>query len=123
MKRPPTPQNAQHRRGWLVVVLLAGPVAWFAHLNVSYALVYATCRPWGSWWLHLVTAVAVAAIAAFTGVELRRRKDPTGLMEQTARPAGSGWQFLSSLGWMLGAFFLLVTVMAGLASAMVSPCF
>ncbi len=108
--------------GWLWVTLLAGPLAWFGHLNISYALVYLTCRPWGVLWLHLVTAAAVATIAVAMGVGWRRRNSQTHARSEMTEVPESGWQLVGILGRLLGLFFLLVTVMAGVASAMVSPC-
>ncbi|GAP36159.1 hypothetical protein ABXN37_13455 [Piscinibacter sakaiensis] len=81
-------------RLWLA--LFGGPLAWFAHLSVSYALAALGCGGDSAVLLHLVTGVAVALQLA------------GALIAWRLRPG-----FLPQAAIALNAFFLAVVLLAG----------
>lgn len=111
-------QPQRRRVAWLVV---AAPAAWMVHLLVTYGLVYVTCRPGGRVWLLLATVTAVTVIVVTAIRERRLRARAFIISEMTELPP-DGWRLIAIIGWAMAAFFLLVTMMAGVASALVSPC-
>lgn len=109
----------QRRRiAWLII---AAPAAWMAHLLASYGLVYVTCRPGGRVWLLVTTVAAVTMIVAMA-VRVRRTRGRLPAPGEITTAPRDGWRLMRILGWAMAAFFLTVTVMAGVASALVSPC-
>lgn len=102
-------------RRQLLLLVVVGPAAWMAHLLASYGLIYVTCRPGARFLLHIVTLLAVGVILLL-GVRQWRRD------RSRADTDRGGWGLIRTLGWALTGFFLLVTVMAGVASLVVSPC-
>lgn len=111
-----TPPNAPARPSpWLVAfAVLGSPAAWVTHLALSYYVVPRACAAGTSLGLHLVTvgtaAVAVAAIVA--AARLRAGADGADGVLRT----------LATVGLLVGALFLLATLVEGIPVAFVDPC-
>ncbi len=101
-----------------LVALLGPPVAWLAHLLASYALVPAVCQGATVLWLHVVTALALAATlgAALASRRLARRA-PT-----LAEPAAGRARFFARAGLVQSAFFALVILAEALYTFIGDPC-
>jgi 1,4-dihydroxy-2-naphthoate octaprenyltransferase len=96
---------------WLGV--LAGPLAWTAHLLVAYVLVGVACATGRGWPIHLVTLVAIVATVAggVLAYRLSRRPDLT-----------QGSHFAALAGVLLSAMFGFAIVMESLPTFGVGPC-
>lgn len=100
--------------------VFAGPVAWFAHLCASYAVVLYACRGGGAWLLHVITALAAAVALAGAAVGWANWR--------RTREAGAGGarqgrtQLMSVAGMALSVYFLLVVLVAEAANLVYEPC-
>lgn len=118
-------------KGALALGLLAGPVAWFAHLNVSYVLVPWICDGGPGWALHVVTVAASLLAGSGAGVALAAYRGAGGTESRTRwldPPVGHGtsdWSrpgalradarsLVSLTGLLLSAFFLFLILAEGL---------
>lgn len=105
---------------WLA---LAGPpVVWILHLVVTYGLVYLTCTPGGRVWFILATVLALAAIGVVLAATWPDLGDDAfgGVI---SGPGGEGGRdTMARVAWLLAGFFMLVTLMAGVGTMLVSPC-
>lgn len=105
---------------WLGV--LAGPAAWFLHLNISYSLVRLVCSSGHGWLLHLTTIATLLLAAAGLWVAWRswnRVAQP----EVTKRPAMlERTRFIALAGIGLSGFFLLVILLAWIPEFLLHPC-
>lgn len=103
-----TATTAARARG--AVALLAAPLAWFAHLNVSYLLVPLSCRSESTLPLHLatVTAAAVAGAGLVVGVQRWR--------------AGGASPLFGVVSVALSALFLLVILLTSVSNLVIDPC-
>jgi hypothetical protein len=119
------------RRFALWFLAVAGPAAWVAHLLVSYALVPFACGRDASVTLHVTTIVAgvLALAATVSATRALARRSPPGRARsldaaagRVGPAAGTGEAVVVAVGLLLGAFFLLVVAVAGLAPAIVGPC-
>lgn len=105
---------------WLAVV---GPaVAWLLHLLVTYGLAYVTCRPGGRIWFVVATAPALTAIAAVMVATRPSRGDHPARSVISGPEGEGGVDIMTRVAWLLAGFFLLVTLMAGVGTILVSPC-
>lgn len=102
--------------------LLAGPAAWFVHLNVSYSLVRLICRGGEGWLLHLTTLATL--VLAGAGVWMawstwRRIGEP-------AVTSGGGTagrtRFMALSGIALSGFFFGVILLASIPGFVLHPC-
>lgn len=102
--------------------LLAGPAAWYLHLNVSYGLVRLICLHGNSWLLHLTTLAMVALAAAGAWVawgNWRRIGEP----EITTGPGTLGrTRFMALGGLMMSGFFLAIILLAWIPDFLLDPC-
>lgn len=103
--------------------ILGGPIAWMLQHAVSYFLVTLTCTSgWGGLGLGIgISTVVFATIALAAGVVAYRE-----WQRASARPE-SGDQvhrtrFLTMMGWVLAAVFVLVIVLTGLPPFFMPPC-
>ena len=98
MSTAPRPEGAQDTLP-LWFSLLAGPLAWTAHLLLSYALVPLACATGLTIILHAVTALTLAptAWAGLVGYRLwkQHRND-----EQGGAPGGAGYRPFMALTGM-----------------------
>ncbi len=101
---------------------LAGPAAWFLHLNISYSLVRLICVRGGFWLLHLTTLVTLVLAAAGVWVAWRSWQR-LGEPEVTK---GSGTlgrsRFMALGGITLSGFFLLTILVAWIPDFLLDPC-
>lgn len=116
-------ERTVHRPRIPLWLALAGPPAvWMGHLLVSYGLVYVTCPPGGRVWFSLVTVVALAAIAAVVAATWPNLGGDTGRAVVSGPEGQGGGEVMRRVAWLLAGYFLLVTLMLGVATLMVSPC-
>lgn len=102
--------------------MLAGPAAWFLHLNVSYALVRYICLNGGRWLLHLTTGVTLVLAAAGVWVAWRSWKR-MGEPAVTRGPGTLGRSRFMALGGLgLSAFFLAIILLGWLPGLVLDPC-
>lgn len=95
--------------------VLGGPVIWFLHLCAVYVLVPFACAWGSSMALHVISALALAAIAAaglLSASTLRRA--PEG--------RSSRQTFLGRLGLATSALFFVVTLADALPTVVQDPC-
>ena len=107
--------------------LLAGHLAWTAHLLASYYFAWAGCAG-GDGWLsalrHLTTVAAVAVTLAGWWQAQRtsgpRTVTPSGRRERQVDAAQRA--FLAQLAILLSVMFLFAILMAGAANFFLVPC-
>lgn len=115
-------RTAHRPRIPLWLALVGPPAMWIGHLVVTYGLVYVTCRPGGRMWFSLATVVALAGIGAVLVATWPRLGGGTGPALVTGPEGQGGGEVMGRVAWLLAGFFLLVTLMAGVATLVVSPC-
>lgn len=100
--------------------VLAGPLAWTAHLLLSYPLVYVACGVgwWGMALLNAITlATALLAVAGgVVGWRSWRRAGPG------ADPPAGSVRFMGRSGVLLSALFLFAILLEGAPNLALSPC-
>lgn len=101
--------------------ILAPPVLWAARFGVSYVLVPYVCANGWTWLLHAITGGTIAAIVAVGIGSWRRWRSGPGANPMPEEALGT-WRFMSLVGVLSAAFFLLVTLAEGLANFFVHPC-
>lgn len=94
-----------------LLALAMPPALWFAHLNVSYALVPPSCR-WGHRW-----AFAGTTVVALGGMALAARSS-----WRAWRAGDDLVSFLGRFGLLLAALFALTTLLVGSSALLVDPC-
>lgn len=101
---------------------LAGPAAWYLHLNISYSLVRLVCLHGHGWLLHLTTLAMLALAGAGVWVAWRSW-DRIGEPEVTSGPGTLGrTRFMALGGIALSGFFLLIILLAWLPDFFLHPC-
>lgn len=98
----------------LSLLMLAPPMIWALHQQLSYALTPSACEARAEWWLHLLTVLALLAVAGITFLawgEHRRLPE----VESRSR-------FLAASGIGSGAFFLIVIVATELPNWFLGAC-
>lgn len=116
-------ERTVHRPRMPIWLALAGPPAvWLGHLVLTYGLVYVTCRPGGWVWFSLATVVAIAAIGAVMAATWPRLGGEPGRALVWGPEGQGGGEVMRRTAWMLAGYFLLVTLMAWVATLLVSPC-
>lgn len=101
----------------LSLLMLAPPMIWGLHQQLSYALTPSACEARAEWWLHSLTVLAVlaaAAVAFLAWSELRRLPE-----EPTER---SRSRFLAAAGIGSGLFFLVVILATELPNWFLGAC-
>lgn len=101
---------------------LGGPLAWYLHLNISYALVRLICQTGDTMLLHLTTfATFLVALAALLMAvrSWRRLQGP-----ESTRGAGTAGRsrFLALGGIALSGFFALILLVAWIPDFVIDPC-
>jgi len=116
------------------VVIFAGPLAWFAELNIGYALATEPCFatdhrlafPDAHWaWTHegllgLAVLCMLIALLAFAVSLGALREQAAGLHSATA--AGSRPEFAALWGVTLGGGFFVATLLTGVGLIMLPRC-
>jgi hypothetical protein len=102
--------------------VFAGPLAWFASQQASYALVPWACHGGPPIAIHLANLVALAVVA-FGGALAWRdwRRAGRHVSDERAPPAGRQ-RFLGLLGLMLCALFGLAIVAQATGAFFFDPC-
>src|SRR4051812_45535055 len=113
-----TPTNAM--RLWAGI--LAGPIAWFLQMQVSYALVPWACATGHLIVLHLLTLgglliAAAGALTAWREWQRLGREWPKGAGGPQARS-----RFMAVLGLLASIMFFLVILAQGIPSFLLNPC-
>lgn len=102
--------------------LLAGPLAWFLHLNVSYSLVRLICLQGGRGLIEIATLTSLLLAAAGVWVALRSWRR-IGRPEVTTGSGSFGRsRFMAAGGLGLSGFFFLVILVAWLPGLFLNPC-
>lgn len=102
--------------------LLAGPAAWFLHLNVSYSLVRFICFHGHGWLLHLTTLATLVLAGLGMWVAWRSWKR-IGEPDVTTGPGTLGrTRFMALGGMMLSGFFLGIILLAWIPDLLLHPC-
>lgn len=139
LTRHPSPQRQRTGRWQMAFALWGGPAAWYAQLNINYALMSTPCFPGpernlelpaGAQWTHVTAAIVyvvlllVALAAGFLSVRLFRRvgSEEAG-NRANVEEAGTGrTRFLTYWGMLMGFGFALVIFVNAAALIMVPPC-
>jgi len=107
------------RRG-LIFGLLAGPLAWLAQLQATYALVPWACSRGHRFALLLVSLGAVAVAVAGGLGSWKSWRGPAPL---TGEPQGiEGARLLALLGVSLSVSFVLVLIASAIPTLILRPC-
>lgn len=115
----PLPESSP--RLWFA--MLAGPIAWSAHLLLSYALVPVTCDTGWSFLLIVVTVVMALVSLASALVSHRLPGDDTGeTRDARTTNASERTHFIAYAGFRSGIFFAVVIVVQGLPIFFLDPC-
>lgn len=118
-----SPGNARARREAIVLWtgILAGPLLWFTHQQVSFALVPWVCAHGGVSWLHALTGLCVVGTLAAGG-----RAWPLWQRERTrVGEATAGQQrvrFMAAMGLLSSLFFVLVIIAQWVPMLLLDPC-
>jgi len=117
-ERPPVSDGA------LWAGALAGPLAFFLHLQLDYVYVPWTCEHGGRWLLHLVALLAIALTAAGTALSWRNLDRAGRDWPEHAHEGGSlaRSRFVAGLGVAMGALFLLVMLAQWIPIWILDPC-
>ena len=111
------------KRTIAAAMVVAAPAIWVGHLVVAYGLVYLTCAMSTTIPLHIVSAVALAAIGAGLALTSNRvRPQLRELATDLSIPGSNGIRFGFLAAWLLAAYFLLVIAMAEVAFLLAGPC-
>jgi hypothetical protein len=108
---------------WSVVLLLLGPLAWTAHLLLSYPLLPVACGLGGPLLLHGVTLATALPTAWALRVAWRRwratRDDPRS---GTTGVATGNRPFMAFSAILMNGVFLFAILLEGLPPFFLSPC-
>lgn len=114
-------ETPRPRRALLLTLLVA--IVWFAHLNVSYRLVYTACEGGSRWPVLLAGVISAAVVAAALAMAWRERSDFGDAGSKLGDGPGTGRQrFLTGLAVAASGFFLLIIVVTTLPALVLDPC-
>lgn len=139
LTRHPSPQRKRTGRWEMAFALWGGPAAWYAQLNINYALMSTPCFPGSernlelprnAEWTHVTAGIVylllfmVALAAGFLSLRLFRRVGGEDAGSQAnVEEAGTGrTRFLTYWGMLMGFGFALVIFVNAAALIMVPPC-
>ena len=135
----PSPKRRRVGGRELAFALWGGPLAWFAQLNINYALVATPCfpgphrnlqLPGNAQWTYVLAIIvylmllAVAVCAGLLSARLFRRVGgETAGSDADVEEAGTGrTRFLSYWGMLLGFGFAVVILVNAAALIFIPPC-
>jgi nicotinamide riboside transporter PnuC len=103
--------------------LLGGPIAWTAHLLLSYPLVPVVCATGGELLLHAITLVTAvvslaAAIVGWWSWRKARAAQPGATQDRLVRRTN----FMGRAGALTSGLFFLVIIAEGLPVLLQNPC-
>jgi hypothetical protein len=102
--------------------ILAGPLAWGLHLQVSYALTQTACDTGHQWLLHLVSLGALLVVAAGGINALRLWRGLPAVSTNEGEELWTRSRFMALFGMAFSAFFGLVILAAWIPSWMLGAC-
>lgn len=102
--------------------MLAGPVSWYLHLNVSYALVRKICESGDVWLLHLTTLVTLLPAIAGVIVAWRSWRLLGKPVDAVGGSTSGRSRFMALGGMALSGFFALVLLVAWIPDFVIRPC-
>lgn len=105
----------------VVVGVLGGPLAWLAHLLLSYGLIPIACILDSTLILHLITAVT-AVLALLAGVAAWRYRSIINEQRATAEEPPGMNRFWAQVGIGSGLLFFAVILAEGLPNFFINPC-
>jgi hypothetical protein len=92
--------------------ILAGPIVFALDLTIGYALANTRCgKPATAAWLHVMTALSLAAVAAGAFVAARTPRE------------NERAEFMARFGMMNAALFAVVIVAIGIARFVLHVCY
>ena len=138
MQKPPEHERPRRAWSWLLAFALAiGPVAWLAHLAISYAIAAYGCYPHRTplaspLWTHmradLTEIVVIALMLAAVGIALAYSAWQSAWKQPAAPPlklpeSGEGrTRFLATCAIVGGTLFVIALIFDAIALAMVPAC-
>lgn len=99
------------------LLMLAPPMIWALHQQLSYALTPSACEARAQWWLHALTVLAVLAVA---GVTFLAWGEHQRLPRESTDQSRS--RFLAASGMGSGLFFLIVILATELPNWFLGAC-
>lgn len=99
--------------------VLAGPLFWFAHQQLSVALAPWICAHGHHWLLHAATAACGSGAAAAGLISVGNLRRPPSAPLDGEKGLS---RFLAWLGVLGAAFFLLTILAQGLPNFLLDPC-
>jgi hypothetical protein len=133
-------EHGRPRRAWswlLGFALAIGPVAWLAHLSMSYAIAAYGCYPhraplasplWTHMHTDLIEIAVIALMLAALGIALAYSARQSAWEQPAAPPSklpesGEGrTRFLATCAIVGGALFVIALIFDAIALAMVPAC-
>ena len=115
----PSPLFATDEISW--IGLSAGPLAWFTAHALNYAIVPWSCAAHRKLPLHLVSLVALLAVAVGAVIAWRDWRKHDAASTESADPAGRA-HFIGLLAFCSCLVFGLVLLMEGIAQFYFDPC-
>lgn len=102
--------------------VLTGPIAWTAHLVISFLLVPYSCFIGSVIWLHVTTVITAAPTVA-AGIVSYWAWKKAGVGEETDVGGTVGRSvFMAISGMYLSALFLLIILAEGMGPFFINPC-
>jgi hypothetical protein len=105
---------------WLSI--LAGPLAWALHQQVSYMLTPTACVEGRKWMLHLAFVACLLLAAGGALLAWRIWKDLPGGSTEKGEEKASRSRFLALSGAVMSASFILVIVAAEVPNLVLGVC-
>lgn len=122
---PRSEDRTTARRFALWFGVLGGLVSWAAHLGIAWGLVPYSCAQDNVFWLHANTIVfaIITVIAFLTALNaFRTVRDSSAEYTSRSTKAIQTDRFMSLIGMLASAYFLLLIVAEGVSVFVLSPC-
>ena len=104
------------------LLVLAPPVIWALHQQLSYALTPSACEARAEWWLHALTVLALLAAAGATFLAWgEHRRLPRTSTDKGDTLTGRR-RFLAASGIGSGVFFFVVILATELPNWFLGAC-
>lgn len=121
-KSDPRASHVERRDVLLWIGVLAGPVAWALHEQVSYMMAETACHSGTVIYQHLATLGTLAVALAGVLIAWRRlQRAPEGSTEK-GDPRASRIHFMALAGVTCGAWFALAILAAWIPNLILGPC-